>query len=151
VTSPASLIAFALLLVFAATPGAQPPPPPIVVTVQPSPRMIFYDYGESALTDQHRAVLADLIALAREEQIVAVSIEGHSDTADSDEESLAVSRRRAWAVHDHLVDAGVPAASIRVSYHGEARPMVATEDEVREPINRRVEIHFARPGEELRR
>lgn len=148
-TSPALLAAFASLLALAWVAPAPPPPP--AITGQPSPRLLFYDYDSAALTDQHRAILADLLEMHRAGLAARFSVEGHSDTAHTDEDSLAVSRRRAWAVHDYLVEAGVPAAAIRVSYHGEARPMVVTEDGVREPINRRVEIHFTRPGEELRR
>ncbi len=59
---------------------------------------------------------------------------------------MALSRRRAWRVHDWLVDAGVPDAAITVRYYGEDRPLVETEDGVREPQNRRVEIALEPAG-----
>ncbi|HYI63610.1 MAG TPA: OmpA family protein [Allosphingosinicella sp.] len=131
--------------------AAPPPPPPIPVIGPPSPSLLFFEFGEVSLTERHRLVLSHPLNLWRNGMARAFLIEGHDDTAGPDEESIEASRRRAWAVHDHLVTAGIPAAAIAVRYHGEDRPLVATEDDVREPQNRRVEIHFARTAEELRR
>jgi len=48
--------------------------------------------------------------------------------------------RRATAIRTRLIEAGVAAAMIEVSSHGEADQLVKTADEVAEPRNRRVEI-----------
>ena len=49
-------------------------------------------------------------------------------------------RERAEAVAAYLAARGVPRAAMTIVSHGEARPLIATEDGVREPQNRRVEI-----------
>ena len=53
---------------------------------------------------------------------------------------MALSIRRANAVKDALVRAGIPANQIAVIGKGESDPLVPTADGVREPQNRRVEI-----------
>ena len=50
-----------------------------------------------------------------------------------------LSLRRARKIRDDMVKLGVP-AQIQVAGRGEREPLVATEDEVAEPRNRRVEI-----------
>ena len=52
----------------------------------------------------------------------------------------ALSLRRAQKIRDDMVKLGVPADQIQVAGRGEREPLVATEDEVAEPRNRRVQI-----------
>jgi len=71
-----------------------------------------------------------------------VEIAGHADRSGPDAVNLAASRRRAAAVKTYLAAHGVAAAAISVSAYGETRPIIVTEDGVREAQNRRVEISF---------
>jgi len=130
----------ALLLLAAAQPPQQPQAP--TVHFPPPPILLFYAYDDSALDVRNRAILAGLIDRWGSGGAAWFLVEGHSDTADPSAQSMDASRRRAWAVHDFLVEAGIPSRAIIVRYHGEERLLVGTEDEVREPQNRRVEIRF---------
>ncbi len=71
-----------------------------------------------------------------------VSIGGHADRAGTHEDNERMSRRRAEAVRDQIIAAGVPSESIEMQWFGEDRPAVETEDGVREEKNRRVEIRI---------
>jgi outer membrane protein OmpA-like peptidoglycan-associated protein len=102
--------------------------------------MIFHDYDSDEIAPHAAAILANVLTAWRTGAAARILVAGHADRAHSDEESLAISRRRAWRVHDWLVDAGVPGAAIVVRYYGEDNLLVGTEDGVREPQNRRVEI-----------
>lgn len=102
--------------------------------------MIFHDYDSDEIAPQAAAILARVLAAWRTGAAARLVVAGHADSAHGDEDSMALSRRRAWRVHDWLVDAGVPPAAIVVHYYGEDRLLVETEDGVREPQNRRVEI-----------
>jgi OOP family OmpA-OmpF porin len=119
----------------AVRPGAVP-----AARVQLGPFMLFHDYDSDEIGAHAAAILANVLAAWRTGGAARIVVAGHTDRAHSAEESMALSRRRAWRVHDWLVEAGVPAAAITVRYHGEDRPLVETEDGVREPQNRRVEI-----------
>ncbi len=69
-----------------------------------------------------------------------ITTTGHADTSGTPAYNLALSERRANAVKAELVKLGFREAEIVVMFRGEAEPLVATGDGVREPQNRRVEI-----------
>lgn len=125
-----------------APPAAAPAPAPAAAARQPRVFLLFYDFESDEIGPQSAAILARLLAAWRAGGAVRLHISGHADTGHSAEESMAISRRRAWRVHDWLVDAGVPVEALVVTYHGEERLLVETADGVREPQNRRVEILF---------
>jgi outer membrane protein OmpA-like peptidoglycan-associated protein len=54
--------------------------------------------------------------------------------------NIELGLRRANAIRSVLIDAGVDAALIEATSHGEADLLVKTTDEVPEPRNRRVNI-----------
>ena len=67
---------------------------------------------------------------------------GHTDTVGPDAYNDALSRRRAQAVREALVRAGVDPGRIVTAGAGQEQPLVPTADEVREASNRRAEIRF---------
>ena len=69
-----------------------------------------------------------------------VMVIGHTDTVGGLEANDKLSLRRAEAVRDILVAAGVPGEKIELAGRGERETLVKTGDEVAEPRNRRVEI-----------
>lgn len=130
-------VACALLTGVAPAAPAEPAPaaPP-----QLGPFLIFHDYESDEIAPDGAAILANVLIAWRTGGAARIVVAGHADTDHSAEESMAISRRRAWRVHDWLVDHGVPDAAIVVRYYGEENLLVGTEDGVREPQNRRVEI-----------
>ena len=81
-------------------------------------------------------VKADLAARAAGE----IRVIGHTDRVGSVQSNDAFSIKRASTVRDLLVNAGLSPAAIEIAGRGEREPLVATEDEVAEAKNRRVEI-----------
>lgn len=71
-----------------------------------------------------------------------ITVLGHADRTGGEAHNLSLSLRRADAVERALVAAGVPARRVGVAAAGESRLRVETEDEVAEPLNRRVELLF---------
>ncbi len=65
---------------------------------------------------------------------------GHTDRVGTLEANDALSLRRAEAVRALIIERGFEAARVRAVGRGERQPLVATDDEVDEPRNRRVEI-----------
>jgi len=70
----------------------------------------------------------------------ALSLVGHTDTVASVEYNQALSESRANRVSNALSARGVPAGAMTLAGRSENDPAVATGDNVREPLNRRVEI-----------
>ena len=106
------------------------------------PFRVFFDWGKPELTRDAEATLQEVIAAFLQSQPARVQVAGHSDRSGPAGINLAASRRRAEAVKSHLVANGIPTTRIAVSAFGESRPIVPTEDGVREAQNRRVEIRF---------
>ena len=69
-----------------------------------------------------------------------VTVIGRTDRVGAPPDNLALAHRRAIAVRDALITAGVPADHIDTSWTGEGKQTVATADDAAEPRNRVVDI-----------
>ncbi|HEV2080175.1 MAG TPA: OmpA family protein [Allosphingosinicella sp.] len=99
--------------------GAQSAPPPaerLRATVQ------FGDSGV-ALDGAAKAAIDALLVHERFAEGGPITVSGHSDSAGSDAQNIAASRRRAEAVRDYLVSKGVAPERITVIALGERRPL----------------------------
>ncbi|MDP1841232.1 MAG: OmpA family protein [Reyranella sp.] len=102
--------------------------------------MVFFDWDRSNLSAQAQSTIQQAAQAYKTRGSARVTATGHTDTSGSEAYNMALSLRRANTVKGALVQNGVPAQSISVVGRGEAQPLVATGDGVREPQNRRVEI-----------
>jgi outer membrane protein OmpA-like peptidoglycan-associated protein len=137
-------LAAACALLTGAAPACAAPAAPAAQPARPQlgPFLFFYDYDSDEIAPDAAQVLANVMLAWRTGGGARLVVAGHADRAHSAADSMDISRRRAWRVYDWLIDAGVPPEAIAVHYYGEDRPLVETEDGVREPQNRRVEISF---------
>lgn len=113
--------------------------PALAQSPEGQPFRVFFDWSKPELTRDAQATLDEVVAAYRQKP-GRVTVAGHADRSGPAAVNLAASRRRAEAVKAWLVARGVPAVAIEVAGHGESRPIVPTEDGVREAQNRRVEI-----------
>ncbi len=104
------------------------------------PWRIFFDWSEPEVRGDYDAALAAAAAQVKATPGAELRLDGHSDRSGPAGANMVASLRRADAVRGRLVALGVPAAAIRIVPYGEQRPLVATEDGVREVQNRRVDI-----------
>lgn len=101
------------------------------------------------LTEAARAELATVMASPQMKAGNAIVLRGHSDSGGTDEVNQRISRERAEAVRDWLVENGVDAERIGVIAFGEQNPAApnampdGTPDEEGRAANRRVEIEIA--------
>lgn len=106
------------------------------------PFRVFFDWGKPELTRDAETILGEAVAVYQRSPGSRVEIAGHADRSGPATHNIGASRRRAEAVRDWLLQRGIPAIAIAVAAHGESRPIIPTEDGVREAQNRRVEIHI---------
>jgi len=106
-----------------------------------APTYVFFDWGKGELSTDATAILDGVAAhyLATPELLL---IDGHSDRSGSAGANLIASRKRANIARDYLAAHGIPVSAMRVRAYGEAAPIIATADGVREVQNRRVEIRW---------
>lgn len=109
------------------------------------PFLLFFDWGKPVITGDAAAVVDQAAAAYRQTPGDRLLIAGHTDRSGSASYNRVASRERAEAVRNELAKRGVPANAMSVVAYGEERPIVPTEDGVREVQNRRVEIRIEPP------
>jgi outer membrane protein OmpA-like peptidoglycan-associated protein len=106
--------------------------------------VVYFPFDQYVLTPEAQAVVAQAADYAKGGNATKITVVGHTDTSGSPKYNAKLSERRAKAVADGLVGAGVPATTLAVDWKGESEPAVATGDGVKEPLNRRstISINF---------
>ena len=117
-----------------------PPPPRNAACDDRQPTLVFFDWDSDIPDEGSSETIRAKSELAIECGWSAFSVVGHADRSGSDSYNLELSERRAQAIANLMSEAGIPVGSIDTSAQGEANPRVPTQDGVREPQNRRVEI-----------
>ena len=102
--------------------------------------MLFFAYEQATLAPDNEAVVREAAAAVRARPNARVTVVGHADTVGDAPVNRVLSERRATATRDALVRDGVSAAAITVVARGQEELLGPTNDRVREPKNRRVEI-----------
>lgn len=120
----------------------EPPPPPPAPPAEDIPRnfIIFFDWDQDVITPEALKILQEAAQYAQQANVARVVLTGHADRSGSDQYNEGLSMRRARNAMSELVGLGIAETAIAVFAKGEAQPLVATDDGVREPQNRRVEI-----------
>lgn len=127
---------------------APEPEPP---ALEPLDRVIPFPQPGHQLDDEGRKLLDSLLTDPIMKAGGAITLSGHSDSKGEDRANLRVSRQRAEAVRDYLVEKGVAPTRITVVALGETRPLVpnahpdGSDDPAARARNRRVEIAIALP------
>jgi outer membrane protein OmpA-like peptidoglycan-associated protein len=101
---------------------------------------IAFAPGRSALRPEARANLDKVVAFVDKDPRKPIRIEGHTDSRGNADANQLLSQRRAEAVRDALVAAGVDAGRISAIGLGEAQPVASNDSEEGRAKNRRVEV-----------
>ena len=109
------------------------PPPPRHFT-------LYFRFDSDELTDASRALVQEILQAVRDQPAPDILVVGHTDTTGSSAFNFDLGLKRANAVRNILVQAGLDAPSVEVMSLGETDLLVPTLDEVPEPRNRRFEI-----------
>jgi outer membrane protein OmpA-like peptidoglycan-associated protein len=109
--------------------------------------LLFFDWDSSEINPATAATLDNGVGLFPRFEGYRIAMSSHTDRSGTEAYNMRLSRRRAERVRDYLVARGIPAASIRFQAYGESLPIVETEDGVREPQNRHIQLLLVPPGE----
>lgn len=112
-----------------------------------------FDFDKAELHASDRELLSRVAGILLASPDFTVSVNGHTDDVGTDEYNQKLSERRAQAVRDYLVKAGLRPEILSVTGHGKKRPLVPGTSETARAKNRRVElgivntrILYGRPG-----
>jgi len=101
---------------------------------------LLFDTGKTALKAGAKSTLTKIAEQLKTNPAARVSVEGHTDSVGSDEKNQQLSQKRADAVRDFIVAAGVPADHVTAAGKGEAEPIATNKTAAGRQQNRRVEL-----------
>jgi outer membrane protein OmpA-like peptidoglycan-associated protein len=101
---------------------------------------LYFLLGSTELTPESMHTLELVKAELAQRPASEITVIGHTDLVAGESFNDALSLKRAEAVHEAIIKAGITASWIEVTGRGKREPVVQTEDGVPEPRNRRVEI-----------
>jgi outer membrane protein OmpA-like peptidoglycan-associated protein len=99
-----------------------------------------FDFDKAKLRPQDKELLSRIAGILLTSKDYTVSVNGHTDDVGTEEYNQKLSERRAQAVRDYLVEAGVPEEILSVTGHGKSRPLVLGTSPEARAKNRRVEL-----------
>jgi outer membrane protein OmpA-like peptidoglycan-associated protein len=101
---------------------------------------VLFETDKATLKPGGESDVDRLAEVLRDAGAASVVVEGHTDSTGSESYNRQLSRERAVAVRDALVDKGVPADWISARGLGESYPVTSNDTEAGRQQNRRVEI-----------
>ena len=107
---------------------------------------VLFASGSSTLRPGSATDLDQLVAFLGKYPARTVTIEGHTDSAGSEEYNQGLSERRANAVGSHLVRQGIDAARVTAVGAGESAPVAGNDTATGRQQNRRVEVIISNPA-----
>jgi outer membrane protein OmpA-like peptidoglycan-associated protein len=99
-----------------------------------------FAFDKAELRPQDKEVLSRIAGILLTSPDYTISVNGYTDDVGTDEYNQKLSERRAQAVRDYLVQAGLPPEILTVAGHGKSHPLVPGTSEEARAKNRRVEL-----------
>ena len=116
-------------------------PPPQAAAATAMWYHVNFDTGSYAINGNGQKVVADLSSYLQHNPAATATIVGRTDTVGSADYNMHLSHQRADAVRDAVVYGNKIAADrVETRWSGEARPNIATADDVATAANRVVDI-----------
>jgi outer membrane protein OmpA-like peptidoglycan-associated protein len=102
-----------------------------------------FEFNKAELRPEDRELLSRVAGILLTSKDYTVSVNGHTDDVGSAEYNQRLSERRAQAVRDYLVKAGLSPDILSVTGHGKSLPLVRATTDAARAKNRRVELGIA--------
>jgi outer membrane protein OmpA-like peptidoglycan-associated protein len=102
-----------------------------------------FEFNKADLSAKDRELLSRIAGILVTAHDYTISVNGHTDDIGTDAYNQKLSERRAQAVHDYLLEAGLPKEILSVTGHGKSLPLVRGNSDAARAKNRRVELAIA--------
>jgi outer membrane protein OmpA-like peptidoglycan-associated protein len=99
-----------------------------------------FEFDKAELRPEDRELLSRIAGILMTAHDYTISVNGHTDDVGSDAYNQKLSERRAQAVCDYLVKAGLSPDILSVQGHGKTLPLVKGVSDAARAKNRRVEL-----------
>ncbi|MDP2316729.1 MAG: OmpA family protein [Pseudomonadota bacterium] len=108
---------------------------------------VFFEFDSATIKAESFRILDEVTAiLMNHPEITLLEVQGHTDDQGTDEYNLGLSDRRAAAVRQYLVTAGVEPARLQAKGYGESDPLQPGISEEAREANRRVVFQILKGG-----
>lgn len=107
---------------------------------------VYFDTNSFEINPRGEMIVKTVAHVVANTDSTRVTVIGKTDRAGTAAANMALSQRRADAVRNALIAAGVPNARIDTSWTGEGKQEVATPDATAEQRNRVVDITVVKQG-----
>jgi outer membrane protein OmpA-like peptidoglycan-associated protein len=99
---------------------------------------VYFEYGEYSLDTKSYVELNRLVAFLQDNSEIVIELEGHTDYVGSDEYNQKLSTKRAKAIYDYLIQAGIARNRLAYRGYGKKCPVVPNNSYENRQLNRRV-------------
>ena len=101
---------------------------------------INFDSDSDVIRPESKPTLDRVVAMLKANPTLNVTIGGHTDNTSTPEHNQDLSTRRANAVKQYLVTAGIDAARMDATGYGSSQPVATNDTALGRAANRRVEL-----------
>lgn len=109
-------------------------------SVKPPVSLLFYFTDGVNLDEKSKEKLLQIKNIVLARQPCEVDVIGHTDRLGDDEYNIKLSLKRAKVLENFIQEQNLPISKLNIESFGENDPIIPTEDDVKEPLNRRVEV-----------
>lgn len=113
------------------------------------PYFVNFIFDETTLTDMSKTKVEEIIKVINKSPSIETWIFAHTDDMGSNSYNLSLSKRRASALRDLLIENGIDAKRIKANGIGEGKPLADNKSEYGRAINRRGEFHFQKKSDSI--
>ncbi|MBC7695431.1 MAG: OmpA family protein [Burkholderiales bacterium] len=101
---------------------------------------IYFETGSAKLKLISNSSLDDLSDILKRNEVVNLTIEGHTDNVGDDAYNMTLSQQRTESVKEYLIAKGISAARLTAIGYGETKPVADNTKAAGKAKNRRVEL-----------
>ncbi|WP_017731384.1 OmpA family protein [Nafulsella turpanensis] len=113
---------------------------PIRAGVSTTLNNIFFETDEYQLQPKSETELERVVQFLKENPKVAIEIAGHTDNVGNASYNQQLSEKRARAVYNFLVEAGISPSRLQAKGYGQSKPIAPNDTEENRQKNRRIEF-----------
>lgn len=101
---------------------------------------IQFDFNKADIKPEFDADLDEVVTVMKNNPLLNILIEGHTDSIGTEQYNQSLSERRAGSVKEYFVMKGIASQRMTAMGFGESRPIASNETEEGRAKNRRVQI-----------
>lgn len=101
---------------------------------------VYFDTNKSDVKGTSATALDRMVGILKEYPDTNILVEGHTDSAGSDDYNLNLSKQRAQSVTNYLISHGISGGRLTTAWYGETQPKADNSTVAGKAKNRRVEL-----------